>query len=118
MNCVDAPLAGAGCATDPAGRAVTDHEYPTAPPSGSEPAPLSVTAVPAVVVAFPGQVAVGGNTGHTPSSSAFPSQSSSRPLHTSLAGPTPPPQGPHAPRIEQTCCPGLHCPTSLPQGFV
>jgi hypothetical protein len=118
VNLVEAAFTGTGCAVDPWGRPLTDHENVTAPPSGSDPAPPSVTVVPTVVAASPGQLTAGGNTGQTPSSSALPSQSSSSPLHTSFAGPTPPAHGPHCPASVQVCLPSLHCPTSMPHGWV
>lgn len=93
-SCVDGDDAGAGWAVEPPGFCVTDHEDVSAPPPGSEACATSGTPSPTVVVAPTGHVTKGGAVGQTPPSSTEPSQSSSRPLHTSVAGPIAPLQAP------------------------
>src|SRR5262245_23137352 len=105
-----------GFEVEPAGREVTAQLYVTVPPSGSEPLPLSVTVASGVVLMPAPQLAIGGpiTSGHSSSSSAVPSQSSSRRLpHTSVLGPIEPLQLPHAPAA-QVWVPATHSPTSVP----
>src|SRR5205085_8015652 len=97
VKSVDALVGDAGVAVDPVGLSATDHAYVTAPPSGSLPLEVNVTAVPVVAETPAAQVTVGGNFGQTSPSSVMPSQSSSSMLHVSGEGPLPPMHGPHVP---------------------